>query len=126
MFIRDGGEICHLDFLEQKYEIEEGRKMAHMLEIKGGDLLSPMNIFDAMDAIEEYMGADIRQYLEEYLLEEKMEEEVRIDEHFQDVLENLQFKIREIEIAVSGKRTDRKAIFATVEAMKKMIKRELR
>ena len=100
--------------------------MAHMLEIKGGDLLSPMNIFDAMDAIEEYMGADIRQYLEEYLLEEKMEEEVRIDEHFQDVLENLQFKIREIEIAVSGKRTDRKAIFATVEAMKKMIKRELR
>ena len=41
--------------------------MPHVLEIKGGELLTPFNVFDVMDAVEEYMGPDIRQDLEEDL-----------------------------------------------------------
>ena len=38
--------------------------MPHVLEIKGGELLTPFNVFDVRDAVEDYMGTDIRQYLE--------------------------------------------------------------
>ena len=41
--------------------------MPHVLEIKGGELLTPFNVFDVMDAVEDNKGTDIRQYLEEYL-----------------------------------------------------------
>ena len=99
--------------------------MPNVLEIKGGDLLTPMGLYDVMDAVEDYMGTDIRQYLEEYIEGVDMpEEEVSMDEHITDVMDNFEFKIREIEIAVGGKRTDRQGILVAVEAMKKMIERE--
>ena len=49
--------------------------MPHVLEIKGGELLTPFNVFDVMDAVEDYMGTDIRQYLEEYLEGEESDAE---------------------------------------------------
>ena len=47
--------------------------MPHVLEIKGGERLTPLNVLDVMEAVEDYMGTDIRQYLEEYLLEAESE-----------------------------------------------------
>ena len=36
--------------------------MPHVLEIKGGERLTPLNVLDVMEAVEDYMGTDIRQY----------------------------------------------------------------
>lgn len=101
--------------------------MPHVLEMKSGELITPMNLYDVLEVVEDYLGTDIRQYLEEYIdnAEVAQAEDVDLDEHYRDVLENLEFKVREIEIAVSGKRTDRKGIVATTEVMRKMIDREL-
>lgn len=35
--------------------------MPHVLEIKGGERLTPLNVLDVMEAVEDYMGTDIRQ-----------------------------------------------------------------
>jgi hypothetical protein len=84
-----------------------------------------MGLYDVMDSVEDYMGTDVRQYLEGYIEEvEAPEEEVSLDEHFIDVLDNFECKVREIETAVGGKRTDRKGIQEALETMKKMIERE--
>lgn len=33
--------------------------MPHVLEIKGGELLTPLKVFDVLEAVEDYMGTDI-------------------------------------------------------------------
>lgn len=103
--------------------------MPHVLEIKGGELLTPLNVFDVMDAVEEYMGTDIRQYLEEYLEEAEGEaEEITDDElanHYKQVLENIKEKTEEAARLLEKPRMDRKAIRETLGLTMKMIGREI-
>ena len=98
--------------------------MPHVLEIKGGELLTPLNVLDVMEAVEDYMGTDIRQYLEEYLLEAESEAgEIageEIYDHYKQVLMKTEAAVRLME----KPRMDRKAIRVTLDIILKMIERE--
>ena len=102
--------------------------MPHVLEIKGGELLTPINVFDVMDAVEDYMGTDIRQYLEEYLEDvESDSEEITDDEisdHYKQVLLNIRDETEEALKLLEKPRMDRKAIRNTLNLIVKMIGRE--
>ena len=39
------------------------------LELKDGSIIVPRSIFDVFDVVEEYMGTDIREYLETWFEE---------------------------------------------------------
>ena len=98
--------------------------MPHVLEIKGGELLTPFNVFDVMDAVEDYMGTDIRQYLEEYLegVESDAEEitDDEIADHYKQVLLNIRDETEEVLRLIEKPRMDRE----TLNLIVKMIGRE--
>ena len=65
--------------------------MAYVLELTDGSLLIPMSLFDVLDVVEESVGTDVRQYLEEWLETEQVEltEDERFEElkdHYETVL----------------------------------------
>ena len=102
--------------------------MPHVLEIKGGELLTPLNVLDVMEAVEDYMGPDIRQYLEEYLLEAESEAgEIageEIYDHYKQVLMNIKDETEAAVRLMEKPRMDRKAIRVTLDIILKMIERE--
>ena len=102
--------------------------MPHVLEIKGGERLTPLNVLDVMEAVEDYMGTDIRQYLEEYLLEAESEAgEIageEIYDHYKQVLMNIKDETEAAVRRMEKPRMDRKAIRVTLDIILKMIERE--
>ena len=102
--------------------------MPHVLEIKGGERLTPLNVLDVMEAVEDYMGTDIRQYLEEYLLEAESEAgEIAGEEiyaHYKQVLMNIKDETEAAVRLMEKPRMDRKAIRVTLDIILKMIERE--
>ena len=102
--------------------------MPHVLEIKGGERLTPLNVLDVMEAVEDYMGTDIRQYLEEYLLEAESEAgEIageEIYDHYKQVLMNIKDETEAAVRLMEKPRMDRTAIRVTLEIILKMIERE--
>ncbi|MDB2135964.1 hypothetical protein [Enterocloster clostridioformis] len=98
--------------------------MPHVLEIKGGELLTPLNVLDVMEAVEDYMGTDIRQYLEEYLLEAESEAGEEIYDHYKQVLMNIKDETEAAVRLMEKPRMDRKAIRVTLDIILKMIERE--
>lgn len=105
-----------------------GRIMAQTLEIKGGDLITPRSLFDVMEVIEEYMGCEVRQYLEGFLdgteQPENIEDESE-NERYRDTLMNLQDKVDDVDMEMQRTRIDRKTIQMHLSAMRRMIRREL-
>ena len=102
--------------------------MPHVLEIKGGERLTPRNVLDVMEAVEDYMGTDIRQYLEEYLLEAESEAgEIageEIYDHYKQVLMNIKDETEAAVRLMEKPRMDRNAIRVTLDIILKMIERE--
>lgn len=103
--------------------------MPHVLEIKGGELLTPINIFQVMDAVEEYMGTDVRQYLEEYLEDQVWEPEEITDEeivdHYRQVLLNIKDEAEAVMKLTEKSRMEKKAVRRMMELIIKMIGREI-
>ena len=60
-----------------------------VLELLDGNLITPLNIFDVLDVVEENLGTEVRQYLEDYFEDEDEPEEVSMDEHYKEVLETV-------------------------------------
>lgn len=59
-----------------------------IIGLSDGNVIVPRNIFDALDAVEEYMGSDIREYLEVWFEGDyDMSEE---DSHLTEVLEYIE------------------------------------
>lgn len=79
------------------FDGEEGEviSVAHVLDLKDGSFVVPMNLFDALDTVEDYMGVDMRLYLEEYFAEDVFEEE-SIDDHYVAFLEALEDMVMQI------------------------------
>jgi len=96
------------------------------LELKNGDLITPRSLYDVMEIIEEYMGCEVRQFLEAYMegteQPEGMEEG---GEHYRDVLMNLQDKVDDVDMEIQRTRIDREAVEMHLGAMRRMIRREL-
>lgn len=112
--------------------------MATTLEVKGGDMITAMNIFDVLDVVEEYMGCEVRQYIEEYLADnitdtEAMEKDMELTERaaqetvqrIRTVMANVLDKVDEVDMETHRTRIDRTAITTGLNAMRKMIRREL-
>lgn len=102
--------------------------MPHVLEIKGGELLTPLNVFDVMEAVEDYMGTDIRQYLEEYLEDAQNDaSEITDDEiadHYKQILMNIKDETENALKLTEKPRMDRSAIQEALNLIVKMIGRE--
>lgn len=112
--------------------------MATSLEVKGGEIIVPFSISDVMDCVEDYMGSEVRQYLEDYLMDnttdtQEMEEEMELTERnaqeivqrYRDVLSAVEEIVDLTEIRYMGKRVDRQGILKQFDSIRKMIRKEL-
>lgn len=88
-----------------------------VIELKDGNVIVPTSIFDALDVVEEQMGTDIREYLEDWF--EEPGEPVGVDEHYREVLETA-----EMELEAMG-RQKKKEQEKTLERVLTMLRREI-
>lgn len=103
--------------------------MAQVLELRDGGLVTPRNVFDVLEAVEEYAGIEIRQYLEDYMLEDHEEEteDERFDalrDHYQQVLVNVNEECFALERMLARGR--KKDIQTQLEKIRKMVNREIK
>ena len=101
------------------------------LELLDGTIIAPLNVFDVLDSVEEYMGADVRQFLEEYFTDgdpwESMpddEKTKRLQEHYGDVMDAVEDLVLQAEYLVGRKPIERKKALETLSAIKKLIYRK--
>lgn len=96
--------------------------MAHVLDLKDGSFVVPMNLFDALDTVEDYMGVDMRLYLEEYFAEDVFEE-VSIDDHYVAFLEAIEDMVMQIKQNIQ--RRNYKDVKLLVDNLEASIRREI-
>lgn len=104
--------------------------MAEVLELKDGGLVTPVNVFDVLDIVEEYLGTDVRQYLEFYfqdgvqlnLTESDSLEEMK--DHYTQVLLNIDDLAEELEKKIIGKRFRREAVRNCTDQIRNIVRRE--
>ncbi len=101
------------------------------LELLDGRIIAPLNVFDVLDAVEEYMGTDVRQFLEEYFTDgdpwESLpddEKTKRLQEHHEDVMDAVEDLVLQAEYLVKRKPIDRKRALEVLNAIKKLIYRK--
>lgn len=112
--------------------------MPHTMEIKGGELLIPFSIRDVLEAVEDYMGVEVRQYLEEYLsdnitdtdeLEREIEEcEKRSEdheEHYREILTNIKMELDALDTLLLLPRMNRARMQGAVKIIQQMVRRAL-
>lgn len=106
------------------FDGEEGEviSVAHVLDLKDGSFVVPMNLFDALDTVEDYMGVDMRLYLEEYFAEDVFEE-VSIDDHYVAFLEALEDMVMQIKQNIQ--RRNYKDVKLLVDNLEASIRREI-
>ena len=86
--------------------------MAQVLELLDGNLITPRGLCDVLDVVEEYTGTEIRQYIENYLMEDPVEEteDERFDalrDHYRQILFNVKDECNELErLLIHGKRQE--------------------
>lgn len=98
----------------------------------GGNMITPMSVFDVMDEVEECLGVEARQCLEGYIMEESPWESLPDDSktdalivHFCDVLEEIAGLASETEILTEKKRLSRKQVLENSVAIQRIIDKEL-
>lgn len=100
--------------------------MAHVIDLPDGSFLIPANIFDALEAVEEYMGADMRQYLEGYFIDGEDEFLAEKDERISTLLEGLECLAENMGIHLGKRTMNRKELLDDVEGLKRAIEREMK
>ena len=102
--------------------------MAQVLELLDGNLITPRGLCDVLDVVEEYTGTEIRQYIEDYLMEDPVEEteDERFDalrDHYRQILFNVKDECNELErLLIHGKR---KEWWPQFERIVNMVNREI-
>jgi len=97
-------------------------KMAHVLELSDGSLITPIGLFDALDVVEEYMGTEMRQYLEEWF--DEGQEELTEDERFEELREHYRTVLMNISDEVDRMLTRKQKMRDGLQKIKNMIRRE--
>ena len=102
-----------------------------MLELKDGSLITPLGVFDVLDTVEEYLGTDVRQYLEAYFSDEDPwtslpdgEKTALLLEHYQTVLEGIDDVISEADRLMRQNPVKRKKVVEDLDVIRKMIEKE--
>ncbi|MCD7825522.1 MAG: hypothetical protein LUH14_06145 [Clostridiaceae bacterium] len=112
--------------------------MAHVIEMPGGEYITPFCFQDALDAVEEYAGVGLREFIEEYMQdnvdeagEARLEaEETRKDmemdaDHFREVLCAVEEGIELLNGKLNEKRLDRAGIRKLVASISRTVDAEL-
>ena len=112
--------------------------MPHVIKLKDGKLLVPLGAQDALDAVEKYVGDELRHYLEENLTDtsaleqeldkmyEKQEKELeKLTDHQRVVLCDIQEEADVLDELLDAPRLDRKKLKKAASSIWLMCNREL-
>ena len=103
--------------------------MPHVLRMKDGKLITPFDLDDVLEAVEEYAGDEVRQYLEENLSDtadrEHEEELERQGDHQRALLNEIREEAESLGVLLDAPRLDRKKLKQTAENIWRMCYREL-
>ena len=102
-----------------------------LLQLNDGNMIAPLSVFDVLDTVEEYLGTEVRQYLEDYFSDENpwsdLPESEKLDallEHYQSVLGGIEDAVLETDILMHKNPIKRKRIIENLENIQKMIEKE--
>lgn len=112
--------------------------MPHVMKMKDGRLLTPFDLKDVLEAVEEYAGEEPRKYIEEYL-EDNIQEvgdfeaqateyETRMErtgDHNRQVLCNIREEVEALDQLLQEPRLNRKRMQGAVKILWQMVNREL-
>lgn len=93
--------------------------MAHLIELKDGSLHTIFDLPEVLRLIDEYMGDEIRRWLEDYLEETNEDAEYidylekeneKLKAHHREVMETLQKQSEQIASIIQEKEIDRKSL----------------
>ena len=102
-----------------------------ILQLNDGNLIAPLSVFDVLDTVEEYLGTEIRQYLEDYFSDENpwsdLPEGEKVEallEHYQSVLGGIEDAALEADMLMHKNPVKRKQVIEDLEIIQKMIEKE--
>lgn len=112
--------------------------MPHVMKMKDGRLLTPFDLKDVLEAVEEYAGEEPRRYIEEYL-EDNIQEvgdfeaqateyETQMEgtgDHHRQVLCNIREEVEALDQLLQEPRLNRKRMQGAVKILRQMVNREL-
>lgn len=101
------------------------------LQLSDGNLIVPLSVFDVLDTVEEYLGTDVRQYLENYFSEESAWENLpegeKVDlllEHYQTVLDGIDETLSDVARLMHQNPVKRKKVIEDLEIVRRIIEKE--
>lgn len=112
--------------------------MPHVILLKDGSLLTPFELKDLLDAVEQCAGSDLREALESHISEnvsditeceseyERMDRELDMRcDHQRQVLCNIMEEVNALDILLHDNRLNRRRMQGAVKIIHQMINREL-
>ena len=108
--------------------------MPHVIALKDGSLLTPFDIRDLLDAVEQCAGRELREALESYISEnvsdiaeyERMDRKLDMArDHQRQVLCNIMEEVNALDILLHDDRLNRRRMQGAVKIIRQMINREL-
>lgn len=112
--------------------------MAHMIEMPDGEYITPFCFLDALDAVEEYAGRELREFIEEYMQDNVSEvgaamleaEEARKDreeanEYYHERLLAVRDGLENLTDKLDAKRIDREGVRKLVVGLWKLVNDDL-
>lgn len=102
-----------------------------LLELSDGNLIAPLSVFDVLETVEEYLGADVREYLENYFSDESPwsnlpegDKASLLLEHYQEVLDGIDSLIAEADRLMRQNPVKRKKVMDDLDMVRKLIEKE--
>ena len=102
-----------------------------VLELSDGKTIVPLSVFDVLDMVEDYLGVEVRQYLEDYFADEdpwadlsEDEKFIRLREHYEDLLDCIETVAMESDRLMHKNPIKRKQITENLQNIIGMIERE--
>ena len=112
--------------------------MPHAIELKDGKLLTPFDIRDLLDAVQDYAGEELRREIESYIDTnvkdiddyekeyDRMEQDnERLADHQRSVLCNIREEVDALDTLLHDTRLNRARMQGAVKIIRQMINREL-
>ena len=112
--------------------------MPHLIQLKDGSLLTPFDIRDLLDAVEQCAGGELRQEIESYInlnVEDiddyekeydRMEQEnERLADHQRSVLCDIRDEVDALDTLLQDTRLNHRRMQGAVRIIRQMINREL-
>lgn len=112
--------------------------MPHVLKMKDGKLLTPFDIHDLLEAVEDYAGEELRREIGEYINTnvqdiddyekeyDRMERDSeRMADHQRSVLCNILDEVDALDTLLQDTRLNRRRMQGAVKIIRQMINREL-